>query len=47
MLSATSTRLRLNNNHAPNNSGIFLIVEIITPILMLALTFYHRNATEP
>jgi hypothetical protein len=40
-------QMRLNNNHAPNNSGIFLIVEIITPILMLALTFYHRSATEP
>src|SRR5271170_413388 len=40
-------QITLNNNHAPNNSGIFLIVEIVTPILMLALTFYHRSATEP
>jgi hypothetical protein len=40
-------QMRLNNNHAPNNSGIFLIVEITTPILMLALTFYHRSAIEP
>jgi uncharacterized membrane protein len=40
-------QITLNNNHAENNSGIFLIVEILTPILILAPTLYHRHATEP
>jgi hypothetical protein len=34
------------NNHASNNSGIFLYLEIITPLLMLVLTLYHRRKTE-
>ncbi|MFZ0314672.1 MAG: DUF6790 family protein [Candidatus Korobacteraceae bacterium] len=34
------------NNHARNNSGIFLYLEIITPLLMLVLTLYHRRKTE-
>jgi hypothetical protein len=37
-------QITLNNNHAPNNSGIFLVAEIITPLVMLALALYHRNA---
>jgi len=35
----------LANNHAPNNSGIFLYAEILTPLLMLGLTLYHRHKT--
>jgi hypothetical protein len=31
------------NNHAQNNSGTFLYLEIITPLLMLVLTLYHRR----
>lgn len=34
----------LANNHAPNNSGIFLVAEIITPSVILLLTIYHRYA---
>ncbi|MEO6965454.1 MAG: DUF6790 family protein [Acidobacteriaceae bacterium] len=34
----------LFNNHALNNSGIFLIAEIATPIVLLILTLYHRHA---
>jgi hypothetical protein len=34
----------LNNNHAANNSGIFLFAEIITPFVILFLAFYHRGA---
>jgi hypothetical protein len=30
----------LYNNHAPNNSGIFVIVEIITPLAILFLALY-------
>lgn len=34
------------NNHAPNNSGIFLYAEIVTPLLILVLTLYHRRKTS-
>jgi len=34
----------LNNNHAVNNSGIFLFAEIITPLLILFLALYQRGA---
>ncbi len=34
----------LYNNHAPNNSGVFLYAEIVTPLLILLLTLYHRKA---
>ncbi len=37
-------QIALNNNHAANNSGIFLIAEVITPLVILALTLYHRSA---
>jgi hypothetical protein len=30
----------LNNNHAANNSGIFLITEITMPLIILVLAFY-------
>ena len=36
---------RLYNNHAANNSGVFLYAEIMTPLLILFLTFYHRQKT--
>src|SRR5271156_6612520 len=32
-----------NNNHASNNSGIFLVTEIIMPLVILSLTLYHRR----
>ena len=38
-------QMTLNNNHAANNSGIFLIAEIITPLVILALALYHRSAS--
>ena len=31
------------NDHAPNNSGVFLYLEIMTPVLILFLTLYHRR----
>ena len=31
------------NNRAPNNSGIFLVAEIVTPVVILLLTLYHRK----
>jgi hypothetical protein len=36
-------QITLNNNHAANNSGIFLAAEIITPIVVLILALYTRN----
>jgi hypothetical protein len=36
-------QMTLNNNHAANNSGIFLITEFIMPLVILALTLYHRR----
>ena len=35
----------LYNNHAPNNSGVFLYAEIVTPLLIFFLTLYHRRRT--
>src|ERR1700750_3110922 len=35
-------QMTLNNNHAANNSGIFLVTEFMMPIVILALTVYHR-----
>jgi len=37
----------LNNNHAANNSGIFLLTEIITPLIILLLAVYNRSARMP
>ena len=34
------------NNHAANNSGIFLVAEIVTPLVILFLALYHRHATS-
>jgi hypothetical protein len=36
----------LYNDHAANNSGIFLIVEIITPLVILVLALYDRRSTS-
>ena len=36
-------QMRLNNNHAANNSGIFLITEFIMPLVILFLTLYYRG----
>jgi hypothetical protein len=34
------------NDHAPNNSGVFLYAEVLTPLLILGLTLYHRRAAS-
>lgn len=39
-------QMTLYNNHASNNSGIFLVTEIAMPIIILALTFYHRRSIQ-
>ncbi len=36
----------LVNNHAANNSGLFLVAEIIAPLAILFLALYHRHATS-
>jgi hypothetical protein len=38
-------QMTLNNNHAANNSGVFLVAEIITPLLILFLALYNRSTT--
>ena len=37
-------QIMVYNNHAANNSGIFLIVEFIMPLVILSLAFYHRRS---
>ena len=39
-------QVTLNNNHAANNSGIFLIAEIIVPIIILVLASYYRSSAK-
>ena len=34
------------NDHAANNSGVFLYLEIIVPFIILLLTFYHRKKLD-
>lgn len=34
-------QMTLNDNHAANNSGIFLVTEFIMPLVILALTFHQ------
>ncbi len=34
-----------HGNHAANNSGLFLCLEIVMPVVVLALTLYHRRRT--
>jgi hypothetical protein len=36
----------INNNHAENNAGIFLVFELVMPILILGLVFSHRRLLE-
>jgi hypothetical protein len=36
----------LHNNHAANNSGIFIYAEIITPLLILFLALYHHRTSS-
>ena len=36
----------LTNNHAANNSGVFLVVEFTMPVLILILALYCRPAVE-
>ena len=31
-----------SNNHAENNSGLFLYLEFVMPLVILGLTIYHR-----
>lgn len=37
-------QLWLYHNHAANNSGIFLVMEFMMPLLILFLVFYHPGA---
>lgn len=37
--------LFIHNNHAPNNSGVFLVAELLMPIVILLLVLYRRKAT--
>jgi hypothetical protein len=37
-------QITLNNNHAANNSGIFLVTEFIMPLIILSLALYHRRS---
>jgi hypothetical protein len=37
--------MTLNHDHAANNSGIFLVFEVVTPIVILLLAMYDRVAT--
>jgi hypothetical protein len=36
-------QMTLNNNHASNNSGLFLITEFTMPLVILSLTLYRRS----
>jgi len=37
----------MEGNHAANNSGLFLYLEILVPVVILALTLYHRREVHP
>jgi hypothetical protein len=37
-------QMTLYNNQAANNSGIFLVTEILMPLVILLLTVYYRRA---
>ena len=39
-------QMTLYNNHASNNSGIFLATEIMMPIVILSLALYHRHSVR-
>jgi hypothetical protein len=36
-----------NNNHAKDNSGLFLYLEFLMPVAIVALTLYHRGQHPP
>jgi hypothetical protein len=36
-----------NNNHAKDNSGLFLYLEFLMPVVIVALTLYHRGQHSP
>src|ERR1700684_4697535 len=38
-------QMELNNNHAANNSGIFLLVEFTMPVVIVILALYCRRTT--
>jgi hypothetical protein len=38
-------QVMLYNNHSRNNSGLFLYLEIMAPLLILFLTLFHRHKT--
>jgi hypothetical protein len=40
-------QIAANNNHAANNSGIFLIAEILTPLIILLLALYNQKHNWP
>jgi hypothetical protein len=37
-------QVMLYNDRSPNNSGIFLYTEIITPLVILTLALYNRRS---
>jgi hypothetical protein len=39
-------QMTLYNNHASNNSGIFLATEIMMPLVILFLMLYHRRGNR-
>ena len=39
-------QMLIYGNHAANNAGIFLVAEIITPLLILSLAIYYRRAAS-
>lgn len=39
-------QMLIYGNHSANNAGIFLVAEIITPLLILSLAIYYRRATS-
>lgn len=36
----------LNGDYAANNSGLFLVMEFITPVVILGLVLYHRRSAR-
>jgi hypothetical protein len=39
-------QMLLYNNRAPNNSGIFVVVEVTAPLVILLLALYRRRTTS-
>ncbi len=36
----------VNHNHAANNAGIFLVAELVTPVVILLLALYVRRPPQ-